>query len=75
MSHSSSPSKECEFFSLSPLAATANAADSMVILAAWCLVPGHPGFIFKENATLTSQTSAYEERKAGDASSSGENLA
>jgi hypothetical protein len=29
----------------------------MIILAAWCLVAGHPGFVFKDNAVLGRKSS------------------
>lgn len=39
----------------------------MVIIAAWCLVPGHPGFIFKDNATLAGRTeTTYDEHKTSN---------
>jgi hypothetical protein len=34
----------------------------MIILAALCLIPGHPGFVFKDNAVL-KRTSEDEEPK------------
>jgi hypothetical protein len=32
----------------------------MIILAAWCLVPGHPGFVFKNDKVLTAESGAEE---------------
>jgi hypothetical protein len=48
----------------------------MVILAAFCLIAAHPGFVFKDGATLTNRDEqTYTEPKNVDGSSSGENLA
>jgi hypothetical protein len=40
---------------------------SMIILAAWCLVPGHPGFVFKESAVLERESSAEEPKLVQEA--------
>lgn len=49
----------------------------MIILAAWCLVAGHPGFVFKDGATLANAQAhdAYSEPKNVSGYSSGENNA
>ncbi|ETN44824.1 uncharacterized protein HMPREF1541_09699 [Cyphellophora europaea CBS 101466] len=46
----------------------------MIILAAWCLVPAHPGFVFSEGATLTKDTTFVED-KGAQASDSRESMA
>ena len=53
-------------------------ANRMVVLAALCLIPAHPGFVFKDGATLTIREErpySYTENKNQSGQSSGENLA